>query len=163
MIRPGGRKIKATLAFPRVSLTWGVAGLSKRAFPAAVAGPRGSSMGPKFLRPLTAPDAEKGRAVHFGPEQALALDCGRTLAPWTVAYMTYGKLNEARSNAVLVCHALTGDQHVANEHPVTGKPGWWTTMVGPGRQIDTDPHIRHLVAGRITFLYGQSINKRFKC
>ena len=40
-------------------------------------------MGPKFLRPLTAPDAEKGRAVHFGSEQALALDCGRTLAPWT--------------------------------------------------------------------------------
>jgi homoserine O-acetyltransferase len=95
-------------------------------------------MAPKFLRPLTAPDAEKGRAVHFGPEQALALDCGRTLAPWTLAYMTYGELNEARSNAVLVCHALTGDQFVASAHPVTGKPGWWETMVGPGKPIDTD-------------------------
>ena len=94
-------------------------------------------MGPKFLRPLTAPDAEKGRAVHFGSEQALALDCGRTLAPWTIAYMTYGELNEARSNAVLVCHALTGDQFVASAHPVTGKPGWWETIVGPGKPIDT--------------------------
>ena len=44
----------------------------------------------------------------------------------------------ARSNAILVCHALTGDQHVANVHPVTQKPGWWETMVGPGRPIDTD-------------------------
>jgi homoserine O-acetyltransferase/O-succinyltransferase len=95
-------------------------------------------MSPKFLRPLTAPDAEKGRAVHFGPEQALALDCGRTLAPWTVAYMTYGELNAERSNTVLVCHALTGDQFVASAHPVTGKPGWWETMVGPGKSIDTD-------------------------
>ena len=43
-----------------------------------------------------------------------------------------------RSNAVLICHALTGDQHVANVHPVTGKPGWWETMVGPGRPIDTE-------------------------
>jgi homoserine O-acetyltransferase/O-succinyltransferase len=60
------------------------------------------------------------------------------LAPWQVAYQTYGTLNAARSNAVLVCHALTGDQHVANVHPVTQKPGWWTLMVGPGRPIDTD-------------------------
>ena len=95
-------------------------------------------MGPKFLRPLSAPDAEKGRAAQFGPEHALALDAGRTLAPWTIAYMTYGELNDARSNAVLVCHALTGDQFVASAHPVTGKPGWWETMVGPGKSIDTD-------------------------
>ena len=95
-------------------------------------------MGPKFLRPLSAPDAEKGRAAQFGPEHALALDAGRTLAPWTIAYMTYGELNDARSNAVLVCHALTGDQFVASAHPVTGKPGWWETMVGPGKPIDTD-------------------------
>ena len=94
--------------------------------------------GPKFLRPLTAPDAEIGQAVHFGPEQALLLDCGRTLAPCTLAYMTYGALNAARSNAVLVCHALTGDQFVASAHPVTGKPGWWEPMVGPGKPIDTD-------------------------
>src|SRR5262249_12944638 len=47
-------------------------------------------------------------------------------------------LNAERSNAVLICHALTGDQHVANLHPVTQKPGWWETMVGPGRPIDTE-------------------------
>jgi len=94
--------------------------------------------GPKFLRPMSAPDADKGQAAQFGPESALALDSGRTLAPWTIAYMTYGTLNEERSNAVLVCHALTGDQFVASAHPVTGKPGWWETMVGPGKPIDTN-------------------------
>ena len=93
---------------------------------------------PIFLRPLTAPDADKGQAVEFGPERALALDSGRALAPWTFAYMTYGTLNAARSNAVLICHALTGDQFVASAHPVTGKPGWWELMVGPGKPIDTD-------------------------
>ena len=93
---------------------------------------------PKFLRPITAPGADIGQAVTFGPDQPLKLDCGRELAPFTVAYMTYGQLNPTRSNAVLICHALTGDQFVASEHPVTGKPGWWSTMVGPGKPIDTD-------------------------
>ena len=93
---------------------------------------------PVFLRPLTAPDADKGQTVEFGADRALALDCGRSLAPWRLAYMTYGTLNEARSNAILICHALTGDQFVASAHPVTGKPGWWETMVGPGKPIDTD-------------------------
>ncbi|MCB1543486.1 MAG: homoserine O-acetyltransferase, partial [Rhodoblastus sp.] len=66
------------------------------------------------------------------------MDAGPSLAPISIAYQTYGELNTDRSNAILVCHALTGDQHVANEHPVTGKPGWWSAMVGPGRPIDTD-------------------------
>ncbi len=61
-----------------------------------------------------------------------------SLSPVQIAYQTYGTLNAARSNAVLICHALTGDQHVANAHPVTGKPGWWETMVGPGKPIDTE-------------------------
>ncbi|MGF1650134.1 MAG: homoserine O-acetyltransferase [Hyphomicrobiaceae bacterium] len=68
----------------------------------------------------------------------LKLDCGKLLSPFQIAYQTYGELNASRSNAILICHALTGDQHVANLHPVTGKPGWWLTMVGPGRPIDTD-------------------------
>ena len=93
---------------------------------------------PRFLRPLSAPQADAGKVVHFGADKPLALDCGRTLSPFSIAYMTYGTLNAARSNAILICHALTGDQFVASEHPVTGKPGWWTTMVGPGRPIDTD-------------------------
>jgi homoserine O-acetyltransferase len=74
----------------------------------------------------------------FGADQPLKLDCGIDLAPFQIAYQTYGTLNAARSNAMLVCHALTGDQHVANIHPVTGKPGWWETMVGPGKPLDTD-------------------------
>ncbi|MEO6338548.1 MAG: homoserine O-acetyltransferase [Caulobacteraceae bacterium] len=75
-------------------------------------------------------------AVTF--DTPLRLDCGRDLAPFTVAYITYGKLNAAKSNAVLICHALTMDQFVASDNPITGKPGWWTPMVGPGRPIDTD-------------------------
>ncbi len=71
--------------------------------------------------------------ARFGKDQPLKLDCGIDLAPFQIAYQTYGELNAERSNAILVCHALTGDQHVANVHPVTGKPGWWETMVGPGR------------------------------
>jgi homoserine O-acetyltransferase len=70
-------------------------------------------------------------------EEGLRLDCGTLLRPLSVAYRTYGRLNASRSNAILVCHALTGDQYVAETHPVTGKPGWWETMVGPGKPIDT--------------------------
>jgi homoserine O-acetyltransferase len=76
--------------------------------------------------------------ARFGPDQPLKLDAGVELAPFQIAYQTYGTLNSARSNAVLICHALTGDQHAANVHPVTGKPGWWETMVGSGKPIDTD-------------------------
>lgn len=76
--------------------------------------------------------------VTFDKSVPLQLESGRTLAPFTIAYQTYGELNEDKSNAILVCHALTGDQHVANVHPVTGKGGWWETMVGPGRPVDTD-------------------------
>ena len=83
-------------------------------------------------------DAPHSLVAHFGPGHALDLDCGARLDDWTIAYQTYGTLNADKSNAVLVCHALTGDQHVANVHPITGKPGWWSSMVGPGKPIDTD-------------------------
>jgi homoserine O-acetyltransferase len=68
----------------------------------------------------------------------LSLDSGHTLSGVTIAYETYGDLNSDKSNAILICHALTGDQYVAREHPVTGKPGWWERMVGPGKPVDTD-------------------------
>ncbi len=83
-------------------------------------------------------DQPSSQVARFGADQPLQLDCGIALASFQVAYQTYGRLNDARSNAILICHALTGDQHVANIHPVTGKPGWWEAMVGPGRPVDTD-------------------------
>ncbi|MEO6715790.1 MAG: homoserine O-acetyltransferase, partial [Novosphingobium sp.] len=70
--------------------------------------------------------------------QPLLLDSGQSLAGVQVAYEAYGMLNPARDNAVLICHATSGDQHVASPHPITGKPGWWDRMVGPGKPIDTD-------------------------
>src|SRR3990170_11397 len=76
--------------------------------------------------------------VHFPESEPLKLDCDQLLAPFSVAYQTYGTLNSQKSNAILICHALTGDQHVANVHPVTGKPGWWETLVGPGKPVDTE-------------------------
>jgi len=83
-------------------------------------------------------DNPHSRVVRFGPDRPLRLDAGVDLSPFQIAYQTYGMLNPERSNAVLICHALTGDQHVANLHPVTQKPGWWETMVGSGRPIDTE-------------------------
>jgi len=76
--------------------------------------------------------------------EPLVLDSGVRLGPYTVAYQTYGTLNAERTNAILICHALTGDQYVAEPHPVTGKPGWWSTLVGPGKVLDTD---RYFVIG----------------
>ncbi len=68
----------------------------------------------------------------------LLLDGGQSLDGVRISYETCGTLNANKSNAVLICHALTGDQHVASRHPITGKPGWWARMVGPGKPIDTD-------------------------
>jgi homoserine O-acetyltransferase len=79
-----------------------------------------------------------GHRVTLGETLPLHLDCGLDLGPYQLAYCTYGRLNAEKSNAILVCHALTGDQHAASTHPVTGKPGWWGTMIGPGKVIDTD-------------------------
>ncbi|HEX6858787.1 MAG TPA: homoserine O-acetyltransferase [Caulobacteraceae bacterium] len=79
---------------------------------------------------------EHGGTLKFGPDHPLVLDSGARIEGLEVAYKTYGRLNEARSNAVLVCHALTGDQHVASPHPVTGKPGWWERTVGEGLPLD---------------------------
>jgi homoserine O-acetyltransferase len=81
------------------------------------------------------PDIQHQRTVFA---EGLTLDSGQRIAPVAVAWRGYGALNAAKSNAVLVCHALTGDQYLAEPHPVTGKPGWWDAVVGPGRPIDTD-------------------------
>jgi homoserine O-acetyltransferase len=81
------------------------------------------------------PDVDHQRAVF---EDGLVLDCGVRLAPLEIAWRSYGTLNAERSNAILVCHALTADQYLAERQPVTGKPGWWENLVGPGKPIDTD-------------------------
>jgi len=70
--------------------------------------------------------------------QPLLLDGGQSLEGVRIAFETYGTLNDAADNAILICHATTGDQYVASPHPITGKPGWWDKMVGPGKPIDTD-------------------------
>jgi homoserine O-acetyltransferase/O-succinyltransferase len=93
----------------------------------------GSSEPRSKLRESVRPSSE---IAHF--EEPLPLDCGQSLPSFDVAYMTYGQLNGEQSNAIMVCHALTGDQYVANDHPVTGKPGWWVTLIGPGKPIDTN-------------------------
>ncbi|MEQ1817452.1 MAG: homoserine O-acetyltransferase [Terricaulis sp.] len=78
------------------------------------------------------------RSLAFDATTPLQLSSGETLAPLTIAFETYGALNAERSNAVLVCHSLTGDQFVASPNPTTGRPAWWPRIVGPGRPIDTN-------------------------
>ncbi|MBC05567.1 MAG: homoserine O-acetyltransferase [Thalassospira sp.] len=94
----------------------------------------------------TATNTEKrpplpGHHMVLGETEKLRLDSGVEFGPFTLAYQTYGELNADKSNAILVCHALTGDQYVADEvHPITGKEGWWSEIVGPGKIIDTDKY-----------------------
>jgi homoserine O-acetyltransferase len=75
---------------------------------------------------------------HVDFDAGITLECGVKLDRIRVAYRTYGTLNPDRTNAVLICHALTLDQYVAETHPITGKEGWWDTLVGPGLPVDTD-------------------------
>ena len=81
---------------------------------------------------------EAGGAITF--DAPLPLDSGGQLHGLEIAYRTWGRLNDARSNAILICHALTLDQHVRGAHPLTGKPGWWEGMVGPGLPLDPERH-----------------------
>lgn len=79
-------------------------------------------------------------SIRLFESEPLCLDGGAELSPVDVAYETYGTLAADGGNAVLICHALTGDQYVASPHPTTGKPGWWSRIVGPGKLIDTDKY-----------------------
>lgn len=83
---------------------------------------------------------QNGGIWRFPVGQPLLLDSGARIDGLEIAWASYGTLNADRSNAVLVCHALTLDQHVASVHPVTGKPGWWTRLVGPGKPLDPARH-----------------------
>src|SRR5450432_857249 len=79
----------------------------------------------------------QSNSVRF---DGISLDSGATVAPLDVAYETYGELNAAKSNAVLVLHAFSGDAHAAGISPETGKPGWWDNMIGPGKAFDTNKY-----------------------
>lgn len=75
----------------------------------------------------------------FTSQQALVLDCGQTLHSYELVYETYGELNDTASNAILVCHALSGSHHAAGYHSESDKrPGWWNAAIGPGKAIDTN-------------------------
>ncbi|MBU4490654.1 MAG: alpha/beta fold hydrolase, partial [Actinobacteria bacterium] len=78
--------------------------------------------------------------VFAHPPDEFLLDSGEKLGPITVAYETYGRLNEARSNAILVLHAFSGDAHAAGRHEGQKKPGWWDDMIGPGKAFDTEEY-----------------------
>ncbi|MEW6354127.1 MAG: homoserine O-acetyltransferase [Pseudomonadota bacterium] len=91
--------------------------------------------------PLTLPADSVGlvtpRTQRF--DEPLALDCGRSLDSYELVYETYGALNAARSNAILICHALSGDHHAAGYHSLEDKkPGWWDSCIGPGKPFDTN-------------------------
>jgi homoserine O-acetyltransferase len=81
---------------------------------------------------------ETERVVLFGEDDPLVLESGARLDHVEVAYETYGRLNAARTNAVFVCHALTGDANAAGHHGDATRPGWWDNIIGPGRPLDTD-------------------------
>jgi len=101
------------------------------------AGPKGAGDGKDVGVGLV----ETRTATLFSPPEELFLQSGRILGPIQVAYETYGELNAAKDNVVLVCHALSGDAHAAGYHSLDDrKPGWWDPMIGPGRAIDTDKY-----------------------
>jgi homoserine O-acetyltransferase/O-succinyltransferase len=95
-------------------------------------------LSPLAMTRMSEVHAPSSQVVVFDDSAPLRLACQQLLSPFSIAYQTYGTLNADKSNAILICHALTGDQHVANPHPVTGKPGWWETLVGPGKPVDTN-------------------------
>src|SRR3989344_2309199 len=89
-----------------------------------------SNFGPEFK------EYEIGDVIKLATSKPLVLASGVEINNFNIAYETYGTLNADKSNAILICHALTGDQYVASTHPITGKPGWWQRLVGEGKPVD---------------------------
>ncbi len=83
---------------------------------------------------------EIGEIVFLAQNKPLKLASGKEISNFPIAYQTYGQLNSDKSNAILICHALTGDQYVASNNPVTSKKGWWDFMVGENKPIDTEKY-----------------------
>ncbi|WP_084421132.1 homoserine O-acetyltransferase MetX [Henriciella litoralis] len=79
--------------------------------------------------------------------EPLPLDCGEQLDAVQIAYESWGEINADRSNVILICHALTGDQFAGSENTITGRPAWWARMIGPGKPIDTNRF--HIIATNV--------------
>ena len=85
-------------------------------------------------------EVEVGEIINLAVDEPLRLDCGVEISDFPFAYQTHGTLNEDKSNAILICHGLTGDQYILDDHPVTKKEGWWKSIVGSGKPIDIDKY-----------------------
>ena len=84
--------------------------------------------------------SEKNKIKTLLVKKPLKLDCGQTISNFPLAYETYGKLNDKKNNAILVFHALTGDQFASGTNPITKKDGWWNYALGPDKAIDTNKY-----------------------
>src|SRR5690606_12408179 len=127
------RKAKKTLTGDAVAT------LAKSLFPARFRDDLSARyMTPAQPSPAAPTPVLPGYRATFGADRPMRLDCGAELGPFTIAWQTDGQLDSARSTASLACHALTGDQCLAEAHPITGKPGWWSERVGPGLPLDTN-------------------------
>ncbi len=91
-------------------------------------------------KPSSAFDSPQGSEKFHIFDEALTLDSGAILQPFSIAYQTWGRLNKDQSNAILICHTLTGDQYAAGTNPVTRKSGWWSNLIGRGKSIDPEKY-----------------------
>lgn len=108
-------------------------------------------------------EAKVGDIVILAKDKPLKLDCGKEISEFPLAYKTYGALNADKSNAILICHGLTGDQYLATTHPVTRKPGWWQKIVGSGKILDTDKYFiicSNVIGGCMGSFGPKSINPK---
>ncbi len=108
---------------------------------------------------------EIGKIIQLATNKTLELDSGIKIDNFNVAYQTYGKLNKDKSNAILICHPITGDQYVASKHPVTKKEGWWDFMVGKNKPIDTNKYFvicSNVIGGCMGSFGPKDINKKTK-
>jgi homoserine O-acetyltransferase len=102
-----------------------------------------------------------GRCVDITPAAPFKFDCGAQMERLTLAYQTYGTLNADKSNAILLCHGLTGDQYLVGPHPVTEKAGWWEDLVGAGKVFDTEKYfliVSNVIGGCLGSSGPKSIN-----
>lgn len=102
-----------------------------------------------------------GRCIDITPDAPFRFDCGATMEKITLAFQTYGTLNAEKSNAILLCHGLTGDQYLIGPHPVTEKAGWWENLSGRGNILDTDKYfliVTNVIGGCMGSSGPKSIN-----